>query len=251
MSHELDDHSLLNIKPGLYRNLVWHRRTAPKTNEFSYKTVSIWADADDPTSALAGLSANRRISPVQFRTTDFGDGTDATLGTQVRRTLSSAGLNSDVSSIRMLTQPRLWGWLFNPITFYLCFSESDLESCVLEVSNTPWKERHTYAVQLENSSGRFAARFDKQMHVSPFLEMNYVYDLEIDPKNKRFAIDVQEPGNNTETILNTEISSLTDPITSSLQTLGSTHKTSSAIHWQAARLTAKGVRFLKHPRKRS
>ena len=83
----------------------------------------------------------------------------------------------------MLTQPRTWGWLFNPITIYLAWNNADEPpvAAVLEVTNTPWKERHHYAVPLtsQGPDTSIGAEFDKHLHVSPFLGMDYQYRLKL------------------------------------------------------------------------
>ena len=91
----------------------------------------------------------------------------------------------------MLTQIRHLGYVFNPVTFYYCFgsgsrsgfgagSDGELEAIVAEITNTPWKERHAYVLDVReasrarNGTARFG--FDKAFHVSPFMPMDLRYD---------------------------------------------------------------------------
>ena len=76
--------------------------------------------------------------------------------------------------VAMLGHVRTWGWLFNPLTLFYCFDPSgrEVEWTVLEVSNTPWHERHAYVVGPPG-----AHTFAKAMHVSPFLPMQATYTL--------------------------------------------------------------------------
>jgi DUF1365 family protein len=75
----------------------------------------------------------------------------------------------------MLSQVRRWGWLFNPITFFFVWDRpsntlpaaQNPVGAVLEVTNTPWKERARYPLVLEASDDCLIAEFDKAMHVSP------------------------------------------------------------------------------------
>lgn len=54
-----------------------------------------------------------------------------------------------------------------------------------EVSNTPWLEQHSYVlhkdsvdkVKHEKKDGREWFTFPKEFHVSPFMEMDYMYDF--------------------------------------------------------------------------
>jgi DUF1365 family protein len=72
---------------------------------------------------------------------------------------------------------RTFGWLFNPLAVYYCWAPNDtgLEALVLEVSNTPWGERHWYV--LDARDGRRYAHVAKAMHVSPFLPMDVGYRI--------------------------------------------------------------------------
>jgi uncharacterized protein len=172
-----------------FGTVVHHRRT-PVDHHFTYPVTQIWLDPDDPDDLCRHHPLWRvdRPAPVQFRRRDYLDGTAQPLGTVVRRELAAAlGVAPD-GPLRMLTQPRTWGWLFNPITIYLAWSGSDPNpvAAVLEVTNTPWKERHLYPVALTpgpepapGDPGRFVASFDKALHVSPFLGQAYRYQLRI------------------------------------------------------------------------
>ena len=57
--------------------------------------------------------------------------------------------------IRLLTWPRYFGFRFNPASFYYCFDEAErrLEQVVVEVTNTPWLERHCYVLEPGEGAG--------------------------------------------------------------------------------------------------
>ena len=83
--------------------------------------------------------------------------------------------------IRLLTNLSYFGYCFNPVSFYYCFSAKGekVEYIVSEVNNTPWGERDTYVLEcrapsVADSSWRF--RPTKKMHVSPFMPMEVEYD---------------------------------------------------------------------------
>ena len=76
--------------------------------------------------------------------------------------------------VAMLGHVRTWGWLFNPLTLFYCFDPSGrhVEWTVLEVSNTPWHERHAYVVGPPG-----VHTFAKSLHVSPFPPAEATYTL--------------------------------------------------------------------------
>ncbi len=243
--------TLGEIEPGIYVNQIWHRRNYPAVNEFTYKSSSIWLDPDDPETALEGIpfSGRSRWNPICFRANDHLGRTYKSLRAQATAEMSKAGINTEGMTLRLLTQPRLWGWLFNPISIYLFFDELVPAACLLEVTNTPWKESHLYAVELRNDGNSFVANFAKKLHVSPFLGMDYNYKLTVDNQNLQVDIDVLDEAN--DVILNTAIGGFNESerVTGLFTNAGSTHKTSAAIHWQALKLVKKRVRFNAHPNK--
>jgi DUF1365 family protein len=87
----------------------------------------------------------------------------------------------------MLGHVRTWGWLFNPLTLYYCFDQSgrEVEWTVLEVSNTPWHERHAYVVGPPGEH-----RFAKAMHVSPFLAPQGMYTLRYTPPDEKLRVSL-------------------------------------------------------------
>ena len=71
----------------------------------------------------------------------------------------------------LLTQPRVFGFVFNPVSFWFCFDgQNQLYAVVAEVTNT-YGTRHSYLCHKPDHSpiaptDRILA--DKLMHVSPF-----------------------------------------------------------------------------------
>lgn len=243
--------TLLDARPGLYINEVWHRRNQPASNEFKYKTTSIWLDPDKPDDALSniGFAGKNKRNPICFRRQDHLARTNQGLRSQADALMADLHMDTRNMKLRLLTQPRLWGWLFNPISIYVFFDGAEPAASLLEVTNTPWKQSHCYGVSLNKNDDVFEATFPKQLHVSPFLGMNYTYHLTINNQTRAFQIDVlNESG---EAVLNTAIGGLksSQQVKSIFANAASTHKTSAAIHWQALKLASKRVKFVKHPSK--
>ncbi len=107
---------------------------------------------------------------------------------------SSAGAPPD--RVFLLAQLRTFGWSFNPLAVYYCWSTDGcaLDAVVLEVTNTPWGERHWYV--LDARDGNTTASVTKSMHVSPFLAMDVEYHVSwsVPGPNLRLAIEVVRDG---------------------------------------------------------
>jgi DUF1365 family protein len=114
-----------------------------------------------------------------------------------RRQTESSNITKLMSSkthrILLVTQLSYWGYCFNPVSFYYLQNKTTdfIDVMVAEVSNTPWGEMHHYVLRHEQPASQEEAndssnnnksknarnyKFDKTFHVSPFMEMNYLYD---------------------------------------------------------------------------
>ncbi len=256
--------------PAVCDGVVWHRRNAPAEHAFTYDVSQVWIDPDEP-EALCRLHpawSASRPAPVRFRREDYGSQPAGSLANAARADLADVLPSPPRGPVRMLTQLRRWGWLFNPITLFVVWDEHDAttpQGAVLEVTNTPWKERHRYAVPLVRTDGVFHARFPKTLHVSPFLDEAYDYALRLQDRDDQvhFSLDVvphEEPPTtdappvpvvNTTLQLHRVPASRSSLSKSLRQTPFPTHRVSVGIHAQAARLWAKRVPFISHPDKRT
>jgi DUF1365 family protein len=243
----------------------------------------VWVDPDR-TGELVGhhpLWSDKRPAPVELRRTDYFDGGHQPIGPAVRDLVAEPIGHRPDGPVRMLTQPRTWGWLFNPITVYLVWEAGAAGDAplgaVLEVTNTPWKERTTYAVALEpHTSGErrgVGAVFAKTLHVSPFLDEAFTYRLLITEHRRRSGVrrlivdldciqqpnldgsDVKEPTDlpvlTTRLIVDRHRPHRRAMTKSLLTNPFPTHRVSFGIHRQALTLWRKKVPFVAHPRKRT
>jgi DUF1365 family protein len=161
--------------------------------------------------------------------------------------------------IRLLTHLSYFGYCFNPISVYYCFDRDDsrLETIVAEVNNTPWGERHCYVLSGDMNLGdernrRF--RTGKELHVSPFMEMNVTYDWLLTEPSDSLVVRINNSGDRKRFFNATLILKRQEISGSSLARMlvefpFMTFKVIWGIHWQALRLWLKGCPVKTHPAK--
>ena len=162
--------------------------------------------------------------------------------------------------IRLLTQLRHCGYYFSPLNLYYCFdaSGSQVEAVVGEVNNTPWREQHHYVLSAANREGahdRLRFRHKKELHVSPFLDMDYEYRWNLSEPGDQLKVHL-ENRQGARRVFAASLSLGRRPLTRRQLTRSVarypviTAQIMVAIHWQAFKLWWKKCPVYLHPAKR-
>lgn len=162
----------------IYQGTLRHRRFHPKGHEFTYRSTLFYLDLDELPHLFNGVRGWSYGGKTlgQCRRADYIGDAQTELKEAVRTEVMRQAGFCPQGAIRMLTNLRMWGFCFNPVTLYYVFEPAaDKPSVILaQVNNTPWNERHTYLIPCD-ASGKTGTAFPKQFHVSPFnpLDMDY------------------------------------------------------------------------------
>ena len=166
----------------IYEGWVRHRRYAPHAHAFRYRMYMMYLDLSEIDRVFEGRllwSINRR-NVAEFRRSDFIGDPAMPLDEAVRARVREIRGTAPTGPVRMLTHLRTLGTSFNPVTLYYCYADDGvtLDCIVAEITNTPWKERHSYVLPVAESERHGRAmrwNFGKRFHVSPFLPMQRDY----------------------------------------------------------------------------
>lgn len=205
------------------------------------------------------LWSTRRAAPFRFHRADHLGDPGEPLDESVRREILTQTGRPFHGPIRLLTQLRHFGFVFNPVSFYYCFAEPDAAEpalVVAEVNNTPWGQRHCYVLQPAEFSRKLTAAqpVSKVFHVSPFMNLDMVYHWYIPPPGPRLSVDIANCRQG-RTIFDVTMQLERRPINPvNLARLLltyplSTFRVFSQIYWQALRLWWKRIPFVPHPAK--
>jgi len=159
----------------IIRGQVMHERLRPVQHRFVYPVFYVrvnLARLNELNSPWLGINRWRFAS---LYTKDYGarDGSD--LQIWIRNLLKQADIDAD-GEIWLQTFPRLFGFAFNPVSFWYCYDKSDvLRAVVAEVNNT-FGESHRYLLtEPEGITGSTELISQKNLHVSPFCEVHGHY----------------------------------------------------------------------------
>lgn len=241
----------------LYAGHVAHTR--PGQHRLRYAVFMLSIDLDDlpALDRRLRLFGHNRIALASLFDRDHAQGIDQPIRPQIEALLRESGIAWNGGRIALLTMPRLFNYVFNPLSVYFCTrADGSMAALVHEVSNT-FGERHFYVLPpTAPKDGRIAQSCDKAFFVSPFLEQELRYEFDILPPGARVsvAMRVRRGG---DTALTASFAGQRRPLSDAallrawagnpLMTL----TVIAGIHWEALKMLFKGIRFLGRPGARS
>jgi DUF1365 family protein len=232
----------------LYVGRVLHARLGGTTHGFRYPIYQHLVDLAD----LPALDASSRIFGwnrrrlVTFRDTDHFADASRGVGENLATTLAAHGIAAP-ARVRLLTQCRVLGYVFNPVSLYFCDDADGRRTAIVAEVNNTFGERHCYVL---GAGGRVHEK--KVFHVSPFMPLDGTYEFEIgEPGDTlEIRIDLRRQGTRVFTSrLSLERRPWTDR---TLARVLVTHplmpwQVTAAIHRQAFALWRKRLRYYPKP----
>ncbi len=180
----------------IYIGTIEHRRHVPVVHELSYPIYMYGFDLDDLSrlNRRYPLFGYNRSAVTSIHDRDYLNPDNMAIGQKMVRLLSAHGIDDPLASVVMITSARYLNYVFNPVSFYYCFSnENQLIAIVAEVNNT-FGERHPY-VLTENTSASnqwFASyQATKVFHVSPFNTIEGYYQFYFSAPGDRLEIRIE------------------------------------------------------------
>ncbi|BAL27529.1 DUF1365 domain-containing protein [Azoarcus sp. KH32C] len=241
--------ALASFRPQLFFGHVMHRRLRPKVNDFAYPVFYVQLPLRDLASANCGVFSVDRANLLSFRSEDHGPRDGSPLLPWICGLLREHGLPDD-GEIVLQTFPRVFGYVFNPVSFWYCHArDGRLVAILVEVNNT---FGGTYGYVLHRQGQPLAdgeeLHAEKVLHVSPFNEVRggYRFRFHLERAVQVARIDYDDAEGE---LLRTSISGSPRPwspaslLSALLRMPFLTLGVIARIHWQALRLWLKGVPF--------
>lgn len=232
---------------------TFHGRKGAIRNAFRYSIDYVLLDAEADVGGPRLFGRNRR-GIASVHDSDHGGTPGAGRGAVwVREVLDSNGIPQP-KRIKLLTQPRFWGHVFNPVSFWLCFSGDDaLYAVISEVTNT-FGERHSYLCHHADFSvirAEDRLQASKIFYVSPFqpIEGGYEFRFDIRPDRIGVWIDYKQGNGGLIATLYGDAKPLSNKsiLFAALRRPFGSRRVLGLIHWQAAKLWWKGARYRVRP----
>ena len=238
----------------LIHGQVMHERLRPAHNRFVYPVFCLRLNLARLEEANSGWLGINRWRPVSIFAKDYGPRDGSSLEQWMRSLLQDTGIHAD-GEIWLQTFPRVFGFTFNPVSFWYCHDrDGGLRAVLAEVNNT-FGETYRYLLTAAEQgviSESTTLECKKQMHVSPFCEVRGFYRFRFREAQNTMFIGLDYHDDNG-LLLKTSIGGHSQALTSKALALAVfkhpflTLGIVARIHWQALKLWIKRVPFFSKP----
>jgi DUF1365 family protein len=177
------------VRSALYEGHVVHDRRTEHRNRFRYSVYMWLVDLDELHELDRRLWAFGHDRPglTTIRSRDHLGDPRKTIKRNVLAYLDAHGVDLEGGRISLLTNARVLGYVFNPLSVYYCHRRDDSLACtVAEVHNT-YGQRHCYLLE---PGDRGRAETGKEFYVSPFLTVDGRYRMTLEAPGERLSVQM-------------------------------------------------------------
>ena len=136
----------------IYNGVVTHERFKPVKHTLKYKTFSLLIDLDELEllSKKISIFSLNKFNIFSFYNKDHGLRDGSYLKDWVIENLKKFNISSQITKVKLLCYPRIFGYVFNPLSIFYCYEKENLRAIFYEVKNT-FNEQHTYIFKVTNN----------------------------------------------------------------------------------------------------
>lgn len=239
----------------LLNGSTYHARRGGPKNAFRYDVDYVLCRLRPAPWRGGRLMGRSRLAFAAIKDVDHGRGGADMAAWALDQARALGAPESALHAVWLLTQPRTFGFLFNPVSFWFFRdAEGSTRAVLAEVNNT-FGDRHSYLCNLPDFApigpdDAITAR--KVFHVSPFQDVDGAYRFTFDLKDDAISIRIdhsREGGHGVIATLGGPLAPVTTRrILSAVmrRPLGAL-RVFALIHWQAIKLKLKGAPYRVRP----
>jgi uncharacterized protein len=152
---------------------VYHSRTETARNSFKYPVLNLYVNTLD-LPLLKSFFQKKYLNFLQIRDRDYLSQKQFNLDTEIKNFVQE-NFSYQAEQVFLQSIPRMFGYVFNPVSFWYFRRDQHLDAVLCEVSNT-FGEKHYY--WLYNKGEDLNSQWlesKKEFHVSPFFDVKGKY----------------------------------------------------------------------------
>jgi len=176
----------------IYNGLVTHHRFKPVKHSLKYKTFSLLLDLDELERLDEKISifSINKFNVFSFYHKDHGLRDGSSIKDWIVENLKKFKISSEITKIELLCYPRIFGYVFNPLSIFYCYQENNLKAIFYEVKNT-FNEQHTYIFKVIDGE-KIEQKCKKKFYVSPFMDMKTFYNFKLIAPGEKLSVFIKQ-----------------------------------------------------------
>lgn len=234
---------------------VMHARQRPRKHMFNYTVYYLCFMLSDMRAIANKILSINRFNLFSFQEKDHGVRDGSSNEAWIRAVLAEWKVPEADGEITVVTLPRIFGHVFNPVSFWYCMDkEGRLRAVLSEVTNT-FGDHHNYISFHDDrrpigSDDWLTAQ--KVFHVSPFMDITGHYQFRFICNDRKIGAWVNHY-DDEGLMLATSVTGKRVPLTTKsllwcfFRYPMITLKVIGLIHFQALRLWTKGIKYRPRP----
>jgi DUF1365 family protein len=144
------------------------------------------------------IFSHNKFNVFSFYDKDHGERDGSNLKEWVLTNIRKFNIGGKINKIKILCYPRIFGYVFNPLSIFYCYENDKLKAIFYEVKNT-FNEQHTYIFKIKNND-EITQKCKKRFYVSPFMDMETYYNFKLINPNNKLSVFIKQT-DSTGTIL--------------------------------------------------
>lgn len=183
------------MKSQIFQGNIMHTRLKPVKHSFAYPVYFLSLDLSelDELDKSLWLFGYNKIKLISIHDQDYLSETQGSIYTKIISLLSEKNCSDNINSIKLITVPRYFNYVFNPVSFFYCFrADNSLRCVVVEINNT-YGETHLYILEQQSKPiGNYFAHYTikKDFFVSPFNDLKGDYQFLFSQNNNQIDISI-------------------------------------------------------------
>ncbi len=183
------------MNSSLYQCKIYHKRLKPVKRQFSYSVFMLSLDLDelDELADKHWLFSRNSLNLYAIKDEDYlGQGYTSIKKKLIAFLEEQDFDTSKVSRYILQTFPRIFGYQFNPVSFYYLEDENGTAlATVAEVGNT-FLEKKMFLIDTKDKRDWFRRETAKDFYVSPFSKIDDQFDFQIGTRNEKWSVNIND-----------------------------------------------------------
>jgi len=183
----------MELNSAIYECKVMHCRLSPVVNKFIYNIFMFRLDLDE-------ISHLEKSNPIfsynsfnifSLHDKDYLNKCNKNIKSKLIDYLKSKGIAAKNNcKVNLITMPRIFGYTFNPVSFYYVNEENKHLCSIAQVNNTFGEMKLYLLTKFSNSNYKLKTR--KYFYVSPFSRLDTFFDFNLKIPDKILDVKIDE-----------------------------------------------------------